>query len=130
MGASDRPRGGVAAVEDPPGETAEPRPIPRASAETEVPVSSMPPTTSIRTVKIRAPTFAEEVLEAGFDPVADLAALPAEEEDEDEVDAGGDQEESDQVEVALLEPGRQVQPGLRLRRLSAVFAAALPRRAG
>ena len=33
-----------------------PRPIPRARAETEVPVSSIPPTSSIRTVKMRAPT--------------------------------------------------------------------------
>ena len=60
-------------------------------------------------MKIRAPTVAEEVVEAGFDAVADLAALPAEEEDEDEVDAEGDQEEADQVEVALLEPGGQMQ---------------------
>ena len=49
---------------------------------------------------------ADEVLEPGFGPVADLAALPAEEEDEDEIDAEGDQEEADQVEVALLEARR------------------------
>ena len=32
--------------------------------------------------QIRAPTFAEQVVEPGFEPVADLAAVPAEEEDE------------------------------------------------
>ena len=65
---------------------------------------------------------AEQVGEPGLDPVADLAAFPAEEEDEDEVDAEGDQEEADQVEVALLQPGRQVQPAFRLGRFGAFFA--------
>ena len=81
----------------------------------------MPPTSSIRTVKIRAPTVAEQVGEAGFDPVADLAALPAEEEDEDEIDAEGDQEEPDQVEVPLLQPGGQMQPAFRLGRFGSFF---------
>jgi hypothetical protein len=53
----------------------------------------------------------EEVGEAGFDSVADLAPFPAEEEDEGEVDAEGDQEERDQVEMALLESAGQAQPG-------------------
>ena len=58
---------------------------------------------------MRAPTAAEEVEQPGFDPIADLAAFPAGEEDEDQVDADGDEEEPEQVEVALFDPGRQVQ---------------------
>ena len=53
---------------------------------------------------------AEQVLEPGFEAVADLAAVPAEEEDEDEVDPGGDQEEADQVEMALLQALGQMRP--------------------
>ena len=53
---------------------------------------------------------ADQVFEPGFEPVADLAAVPAEEQHEGQVDAGGDQEEADQVEVALLQPLGQVQP--------------------
>ena len=56
------------------------------------------------------PDAAEQIVEPGFEAVADLAAIPAEEEDEAEIDAGGDQEEPDQVEVALLQPFGQMRP--------------------
>ncbi len=97
-----------------------PRPTPRKTVEIEVPVTSIAPIASISTVAIRRSDLAEEVLEPGLEAVADLATVPAEEEDEAEVDAGGDQEEADQVEMALLQPLGQMRPwqapfGLRFR---------------
>ncbi len=56
-----------------------------------------------------------QVVERGFGAVADLATLPAEEEDEDQIDAEGDEEKGDQVEVALLQPAGQPQPRFRFR---------------
>ena len=50
---------------------------------------------------------AEQVLERRFDPVADLAAFPAEEEHEQQVDPGRDEEEADEVEMALFEAVEQ-----------------------
>ena len=47
------------------------------------------------------------VLERPLQPLAHRPSVPAHVEDEPQVDAGGDQPEADQVEVALLEPLRQ-----------------------
>src|SRR6201999_3418505 len=56
---------------------------------------------------------AEEVLERRFDPVADLATFPTEEEHEQEVDPGSDEEEADEVEMALFETVEQRDPTAR-----------------
>jgi hypothetical protein len=45
-----------------------------------------------------------DVLEPGLEPATDAAAVPAEVEDERQIDAGGDEAEADHVVVALLEP--------------------------
>ena len=57
--------------------------MPRARRETEVPVSSIAADQHQQDREDPRPDRAEQVLEPGLDPVADLAAFPAEEEDED-----------------------------------------------
>jgi len=56
---------------------------------------------------------AEEVVQPGFDPVADLAPFPPEEEHEDQVDPRRDEEEADQVEMALLDAVEQRKSAVR-----------------
>ena len=130
VGAGDRLRGGFAAEED----AAEERPDTATEATGEGGDRGAGQQHAADHQRQQGedprPDRAEEVNQAGFDPVADLAAFPAGEEHEDEVDAEGDQEEADQVEVSLLEAGREMQAGFRLCFRSFGGSFAPPRRCG
>ena len=84
-----------------------PRPSPRKQRRDRGPGDAAPRRpASIKTVKIRAPTVAEQIGERRFRPRSRPCPPPSRRRGRRRVDAGGDQEEPDQVEVALLEPGR------------------------